>query len=63
MAQVRGKDGVGAKMDHMELEREKVGMPALSVMGIESFSARARMPREPSATVANYLSHDCSCRV
>jgi|Cyp1metagenome_2_1107374.scaffolds.fasta_scaffold14247_14 hypothetical protein len=21
--QVRGKDGVGAKMDHMELEREK----------------------------------------
>jgi elongation factor G len=22
-AQVRGKDGVGAKMDHMELEREK----------------------------------------
>ncbi len=23
MLQVRGKDGVGAKMDHMELEREK----------------------------------------
>ncbi len=23
MAQVRGKDGVGAKMDHMDLEREK----------------------------------------
>lgn len=23
LAQVRGKDGVGAKMDHMELEREK----------------------------------------
>jgi len=23
LVQVRGKDGVGAKMDHMELEREK----------------------------------------
>ncbi len=23
VVQVRGKDGVGAKMDHMELEREK----------------------------------------
>lgn len=37
VVQVRGKDGVGAKMDHMELEREK-GRFFLARCGLNPFA-------------------------
>ena len=60
--QVRGKDGVGAKMDHMDLEREK-GITIQSAATYCKWKARPAACHPPLACSPLEVAAPCRCAV